>query len=131
MLDFLDHQILVSLLNHRDNKLGYNQNFQCLLHFLLPRIYVPLVNNKTDLFLIIHCMYFVILEFSGYMHWLFFYFVSLHIQSECGKIWTRKNSVFGHISHSAKIKNSPELSFLSNWFSFLNSSFPDSKIVWL
>ena len=28
------------------------------------------------------------------------YFVSLCIHSECGKIWTRKNSVFGHISHS-------------------------------
>ena len=27
-------------------------------------------------------------------------FVSLRIQSECGKIRTRKNSVFGHISHS-------------------------------
>ena len=29
------------------------------------------------------------------------YEVSLRIQSECGKIRTRKNSVFGHISHSA------------------------------
>ena len=29
------------------------------------------------------------------------YEVSLHIQSKCGKIRTRKNSVFGHISHSA------------------------------
>ena len=28
------------------------------------------------------------------------YFVSLHIQSECGKIQSRKNSVFGHFSHS-------------------------------
>ena len=28
------------------------------------------------------------------------YFVSLHIQSECGKIRTRKNSVFGHFSRS-------------------------------
>ena len=28
------------------------------------------------------------------------YGVSLHIQTECGKIRTRKNSVFGHISHS-------------------------------
>ena len=27
-------------------------------------------------------------------------FVFLHIQSECGKIRTRRNSVFGHISHS-------------------------------
>ena len=29
-------------------ELGYLQNFQCLLHFSLFRIYVPLVNNKTD-----------------------------------------------------------------------------------
>ena len=29
------------------------------------------------------------------------YFVSLRIQSECGKIRTRKNSVFGHFLHSA------------------------------
>ena len=28
------------------------------------------------------------------------YFVSLRIQPECGKIRTRKNSVFGHFSHS-------------------------------
>ena len=30
------------------------------------------------------------------------YFVSLRIQSECGKIRTRKNFVFGHISHSGR-----------------------------
>ena len=29
------------------------------------------------------------------------YFVPLRIQSECGKLRTRKNSIFGHISHSA------------------------------
>ena len=29
------------------------------------------------------------------------YEVSFRIQSECGKLRTRKNSVFGHISHSA------------------------------
>ena len=28
------------------------------------------------------------------------YFVSLRIQSECGKLRTRKNSVFGHVSYS-------------------------------
>ena len=39
------------------------------------------------------------------------YFVSLQIQSECGKIQTRKNFAFGHISHSVRI----------SWFdSFLN-----------
>ena len=47
-LDFLDHHILIFLLNHWDSELGYIQNFQCLLHFLLSQIYVPLVNNKTD-----------------------------------------------------------------------------------
>ena len=31
--------------------------------------------------------------------------VSLHIQPECGKIQTRKNSVFGHISHSESFVN--------------------------
>ena len=31
------------------------------------------------------------------------YSVSLRIQSECGKMWTRKNSVFGHISHSVNL----------------------------
>ena len=30
------------------------------------------------------------------------YSVSLHIQSKCGKIRTRKNSVFGHFSRSVK-----------------------------
>ena len=28
------------------------------------------------------------------------YFVSLHTQSKCGKILTKKNSVFGHFSRS-------------------------------
>ena len=28
------------------------------------------------------------------------YEISLRIQSECGKIWTKKNSVFGHFSRS-------------------------------
>ena len=32
------------------------------------------------------------------------YFVWRDIQSECGKIRTRKNSVFGHIPHSASGK---------------------------
>ena len=37
------------------------------------------------------------------------YFVSLRIQSEFGKIQTRKNSVFGHISHSAKCLESVKI----------------------
>ena len=48
VLDFLDDQILISLLNYRDSELEYIQNFQCLSQFLLSRIYVLLVNNKTD-----------------------------------------------------------------------------------
>ena len=40
------------------------------------------------------------------------YEVSLCIQSECGKIWTRENSVFGHISHSV----SSSLTSLSSIF---------------
>ena len=44
------------------------------------------------------------------------YFVSLRIQSKCGKIRTRKNSIFGHFSSSQSIwfnisKN--------RWFTFL------------
>ena len=35
----------------------------------------------------------------------FLYFVSLRIQSECGKVRTRKNSVFGHISRSDSFIN--------------------------
>ena len=31
------------------------------------------------------------------------YFVNLRIQSDCGKITTRRNSVFGHFSHSDSI----------------------------
>ena len=38
------------------------------------------------------------------------YEVSLRIQSDCGKIRTRKNSVFGHFSHSVRlIQESPGL----------------------
>ena len=48
VLELLDHQILVSLLNHQENELRYIQSFQRLLHFLSSPIYVPLVNNKTD-----------------------------------------------------------------------------------
>ena len=31
------------------------------------------------------------------------YFVSLHIQSECGKIWTRKNSL-----HTVRVRDYPD-----------------------
>ena len=33
------------------------------------------------------------------------YGVNLRIQSECGEIWTRKNSVFGHFLRSGWYKN--------------------------
>ena len=48
LLDFLDYQTLVSLWNYWGSEAEYIQNFQCLLHFLLSRIYVTLVNNKID-----------------------------------------------------------------------------------
>ena len=41
------------------------------------------------------------------------YSVSLHIQSECGKIRTKNNSIFGHFSHSAKII--PEVGLTQRW----------------
>ena len=33
-----------------------------------------------------------------------YYSVNLRIQSECGNMRTRRNSVFGHFSHSAGLK---------------------------
>ena len=39
---------IVLLFKSSDSEHGYIQNLQCLLHLLLSRIYVPLVNNKTD-----------------------------------------------------------------------------------
>ena len=47
VLDFLDHQILVSLFKW-SRQWTYMQNFQCLLCFLLSPIYVPLVDNKIN-----------------------------------------------------------------------------------
>ena len=38
------------------------------------------------------------------------YGVSLRIQSECGKIWTRKSSVFGHFPRNAEYDKRPLLS---------------------
>ena len=37
---------------------------------------------------------------------------SLHIQSECAKIWTRKNSVFGHFSRSETVKTPAKCSHI-------------------
>ena len=43
------------------------------------------------------------------------YSVNLRIQSKCGKIWTGKNCVFEHFSHSAAFKNYIKLtSYLIN-----------------
>ena len=44
------------------------------------------------------------------------YWVNLHIHSEYGKIRTRKISVFGHFSHSLKIKNVVSLQKTSRCF---------------
>ena len=46
-LDFLDHQILLSLLNRRKSEIGYIQNFQCFLHYLLSCVYVK-QKESTD-----------------------------------------------------------------------------------
>ena len=45
------------------------------------------------------------------------YFVFLHITYECGKIRTRKNSEFGHISHSVIFS-----SFLDELYSIFKPS---------
>ena len=37
------------------------------------------------------------------------YEVSLCVQSECRKMQTRKNSVFGHFSHSEKVKKTSKI----------------------
>ena len=59
------------------------------------------------------------------------YFVSLRIQSECGKIRTRKDSVFGHISHRVNISQNSEslwkLDFVLSFTSMLKS--PMIKIL--
>ena len=51
------------------------------------------------------------------------YSVSPCIQSECGKIWTRKNSVFGHFSHSDSV--------LEEWLTYILSGFRrQDGLVW-
>ena len=52
--------------------------------------------------------------------------VSLRIQSECGKIRTRKNSVFGHFSRSDMYKQSSNDKILS---SIIRKTFFNSKII--
>ena len=54
---------------------------------------------NTDLFLV------RIFPHSDWMRRDTKYEVSLRIQSECGKIRTRNNSVFGHFSHSVSINS--------------------------
>ena len=49
--------------------------------------------------------------------------VSLHIQSEWGKIWTRKKSVFGHFSRSVREMNC-SLNQLVQYF------LPLSSVIW-
>ena len=51
--------------------------------------------------------------------WSFFWYrVSLRIQSKCGKIRTRKNSVFGHFSRSESLRKP-----LTIWRRFLSISY--------
>ena len=51
------------------------------------------------------------------------YKVSLRIQSEFGKIRTRKNSVLGHSSRSGKIEAA------SYWFKQINRSYLQQKVI--
>ena len=49
------------------------------------------------------------------------HFISLRTQSECRKIGTRKNSVFGHISHGVVVSN-----FLITFISYMNKSYKNA-----
>ena len=49
------------------------------------------------------------------------YLVSLHVQSECGKMRTKKNSVFAHFSRSDDVCNLLSIQKLEDFtFMFLN-----------
>ena len=50
------------------------------------------------------------------------YFVSLRIQSECGKIWTRNISVFGYFSRSVSIMSCIGLFNINFPAAFINKS---------
>ena len=46
-------------------------------------------------------------------------FFLVRIQSECGKIWTRKNSIFGHFSRCVladSVEDFPSFSFLTELY---------------
>ena len=71
----------------------------CLLTDVLTMILSRSSNGKVKLVLlpnfpVLHCVKSVQIR-------SFFYSLNLRIQSECGKIRTRKNSVLGYFSHSA------------------------------
>ena len=71
-----------------------------------------LVNSSKLLAYLFHVRFFQAL-FEGYHHRVksvhirsFFWSVISRIQSKCGKIQTRKNSVFGYFSRSASLADS-------------------------
>ena len=57
--------------------------------------------------------------------------VSLRIQSEYGKIRTRKNSVFGHFSHSATDRNVSSILDSSYFMRFWIKEFKKLKSIFL
>ena len=108
----LSHLFLYSTpdtLHVHPQRLVYHQ-YVCTPHLMLPRqlllhhlIYLPMFLNQELPFSVWNVSKYGV--FSGPYFTAFGlnmerYFVSLRIQPECGKIQTRKYSVFGHFSRS-------------------------------
>ena len=55
-------------------------------------------------------------------------------QSECGKIPTRNNSLFGHFSRSARVRENPcsrlFYAVITSWFIFASQHFSSHYILW-
>ena len=110
---------------NRLTKLQVYQYVHCLKQIIIPAIMAILlcvislfvfpIELVKHLCFTLHVFFPLMLDkqfssFQGYFHcvksvqlrisYRMSYFVSLHIQSECGKIRTRKNSLFGHFSRS-------------------------------
>ena len=79
--------------------------FQCLRHYFIN--FILIVRHKSNMlmlgvifviFCLLHCV-------KSVQIWSFFWSLFSCIQAEYRKIWTRKNTVFGHFSHSARLRN--------------------------
>ena len=69
------------------------------------------------------CYYFPMHCVKSVQIWIFFwsvFSVSLRIQSECGKIRTRKNSVFGHFPRSDDSSTTNQILHVSNLIFFFS-----------